>query len=288
MQVLSCFSIQQNTFNLTQDNATEFKFLYGFRFFFLVVATGIHVFLLPIQWAPQALVNILNFNGTKSLVTLAFGTHWSTGMGANFVWAAFLGFFSRVKCCKHVTLADLIFMIISRFLRTIPPVLGCYLLILAFPRHLGSGPVWNVSFNGIKSNCFKSAWTEVTYMQNMIYPVDTCVMPSWFIAPDMQFFVASFFIICFYCKRPLFAKIAIVLAVIVSMLVQWFYLTYNEYPGVLDASNYDYSMMSKYAGLHIDSVNYVSSYLLGLLAAIVCYEGWQVTQRVSNNDSWTH
>lgn len=281
MKILSCFSILQNSYNLTQDNDNEFKFLYGFRFLFLTVATGLHVFLLPVQWAPQALVNILNFDGSKSLVALAFGTHWSGGMGANFVWAAFLGFFSRYKSCYKFSLLNLFFLALGRFLRTIPPILGCYLLILAFPHYLGSGPVWNVSLAGVKSNCFKSAWAEIVYMQNTIDPIDTCVMPSWIIAPDMQFYLISFFLICLYMKKRFIGKLFILTGVFFSMLLQWFYLNYNQYPGVLDASDYDYSMMKKYSGLHVDTVNYVSSYLLGLLGAILCYEKWQISKKVT-------
>lgn len=279
-RVVACFSIHKNYLQLTKKDTNEFDFLYGLRFIFLVTSTYLHVFLFSFLWVPQAVLNILNFNA--SLLFKLTSTSWTNGMSYNFVWAAFVGFFSRINSDKKVlTTSEFILALLSRFLRTVPTVLGCYLLILAVPRSLGSGPLWNASLDKIRQNCRTGAWRELTYTQNIINPSDMCLMPSWIVAPDLHFFIASLFIITLYRYHAFLCKLLLTGGVFMGVLLQALYLLYTNSPGLIDFTKYDRALFNQYSGIHTNTVNYISSYMLGMLTAITCHEKMKTSHRVS-------
>ena len=279
-RVIACFSVHKNYLNLTTQDANEFDFLYGLRFVFLVTSTYLHVFLFSFLWVPQAVMNIVNFSPSLSFKLTSMA--WTNGMSYNFVWAAFVGFFSRVNSSKNVlSSSEFVLALVSRFLRTVPTVLGCYLLILAVPRSLGSGPLWNSSLDKIRHNCLTGAWRELTYTQNMINPSDMCLMPSWIVAPDLHFFVLSLFILALYKYHAFLCKMLLAFGVLLGILSQALYLVYTNSPGLIDFTKYDRARFNDHSGIHTNTVNYISSYMLGLLAAITCHEQSLSSHRVS-------
>lgn len=279
-RVIACFSVPKNYLNLTTQDANEFDFLYGLRFLFLITSTYLHVFLFSFLWVPQAVVNIVNFK--PSLPFQLTSMAWTNGMSYNFVWAAFVGFFSRVNSKRGLlSTSEFVLALVSRFLRTVPTVLGCYLLILAVPRSLGSGPLWNSSLDKIRHNCLTGAWREVTYTQNMINPSDMCLMPSWIVAPDLHFFVMSIFLLALYKYHSFLCKILLALGVLLGVMSQALYLVYTNSPGLIDFTKYDRARFNHHSGIHTNTVNYISSYMLGLLVAITCHEQSSSNHRVS-------
>ena len=164
-------------------------------------------------------------------------------------------------------------------LRTIPTIIGCYLMILSFPRSLVSGPVFRESFSLIRNNSIHQFWTELTFSQNLLYPNETALMPSWIISSDIQLFAASFFLIYLYHKNPLMAKILLVCLTILSCFAQAIYLVVNDYPAYLDFSSYDLKSIITNSGLHVSTINYVSSYLIGMIVAILIHERFRVRRK---------
>ena len=85
--------------------------------------------------------------------------------------------------------------------------------------HLGNGPTWKAVFgkgSELQKSCQKYWWTNLLYINNF-YPrkyVDQCMMWSWYLSNDMQFFVlAPFIIIPLYFFFPLGLIIAGILLV---------------------------------------------------------------------------
>lgn len=174
---------------------------------------------------------------------------------------------------------DLVKGFSNRILRTIPTIIGCYLIILAFPRSLVSGPVFRESFGLIRNNAKNQFWTELTFTQNHLYPNETALMPSWIISSDIQLFAASFFLIYAYHKNAFLAKILLVCLTILSCFAQAIYLIVNKYPAHLDFSSYDLKSIVTNSGLHVSTINYISSYLIGMIVAILIHERFWVRSK---------
>lgn len=174
---------------------------------------------------------------------------------------------------------DLVKSFSNRMLRTIPTIMGCYLLILSFPRSLVSGPLFRESFSLIRNNAIDQFWSEVTFTQNHLYPNETALMPTWIIASDIQLFAASFLVIYLYYKNPLIAKILLVCLTVASCFAQAFYIYANDYPAYLDFSSYDLHSIIENIGLHVSTINYVSTYLIGMIAAILIHERFRIRSK---------
>ncbi|KAJ4443418.1 hypothetical protein ANN_05086 [Periplaneta americana] len=105
---------------------------------------------------------------------------------------------------------------LHRFLR-ITPLWGAVVLVhVSFIDKLGGGPLWDFARIGVdKSICTEYWWSALLYIQNYVNDSEMCVIPSWFLAVDMQmFWISPIFLITLH-KRP---KIGVGLTIIASML----------------------------------------------------------------------
>ena len=168
----------------------------------------------------------------------------------------------------------------NRMLRTIPTIIGCYLMILSFPRSLVSGPVFRESFALIRNNAIKYYWIELTYAQNFRLHNESAVAPAWILSVDIQFYSASFLLIYLYYKNPLKAKILLFCLTIMSCFVQAIYLYINNYPAFLDFSSYDLKSLITNSWVHSSTINYASSYLIGLFLAILIHERFKFRNKI--------
>lgn len=276
-KLISCLSIRDNFATLTQDASDKMDFFYGFRIIFLLYSVYCHSFQSSILFAPLAMMNGAKYD--SPLLFKLIETQWINGMTFNFVWAAFLGFRSRVG--KSLTSREIVSQLISRCLRTLPTVLGCYLIILSMPRSFGSGPLWNSGVTKWRTDCLAGFWSEITYTQYLINPFDYCIGPSWILGPDLHFFLIGMVIMIIYKWKRFPAIILILIMIPLGVISQVAFLTLNQYPGLVDMTKFDESIIRKGYNMHTRSLNYVSSYMLGLLAAIVSHEKLSVSRRVS-------
>ena len=280
-KVLRCFSLTENAARVlssgsgssSSSDRRDFAFLYFYRFLFLVVAAMMHVFQIQIFWSPLAVINVANYRSSHAWLLKMMAAHPSHSMGSNLVWAGFLGFWGRVRELERSGRFDLVKGFANRVARTIPTIVGCYLTILAFPRSLASGPVARDSVSLIRSNCFRSFWRELTFTQNLETPIHSALTPTWILAADLQLFAASFLLIFLYFKRPRLGKQVIAVAILAACVAQGIYVHANQYPGFLSFASYDLrSIVDRTWRLHVSTINYVSSYLMGMLAAIALRE----------------
>lgn len=287
---LKCFSIVRNTQLVFQEERkSPYDFLYGFRYYFLIVACWLHIFNMFIFFSPLALMNFVNYRTTLSPGVKIVFCNFSHAMGANLVWSGelsycsylsnivstgtgMLGFSGRLEELKRNHRFNLTKSFISRILRMMPLTFGCYLLILAFPRSLISGPIFRESFSGIRHKCLTKYMNDLSFRQNEVPISETCIGPSWILAPDMQLFAASFPLIYVYHKNARTGKILIACLILVSCIAQAVYIHVNQYPAFFQTENYNFKYKKDNIGLHVSTVNYVSSYLVGMMAIILMTE----------------
>ncbi|RUS73918.1 hypothetical protein EGW08_018323 [Elysia chlorotica] len=86
-----------------------------------------------------------------------------------------------------------------RFWRLTPPYMLAIVLVLGLQRFCGQGPLWETVQPADKVFCEKYWWTNLLYINNLVYTDKVCFGHSWYLANDMQFFVLSpLMIIPFY------------------------------------------------------------------------------------------
>ena len=274
--LLKCFSLRENTRLLFQESNDEYPFIYMYRFVFIIIGTGTHIFQIgPLFYSTLTLANFVRFNNESIFAGL--GTCFSHGMGLVLVWAGFLGFKGRYNELHRTGKFNFIKAYGNRLLRTLPTVFGCYLLILSFPRSLVSGPAWKELSNRIRGTCVKNWWTELTFTQNFWHPNDICLMPTWILAADIQFFTVSFLLIYLYHRRPKLTRFVVIALISCGVILQGLHKRVNGYPAFLNFGNYDLKQLSDDFYIHTSSINYISSYFLGLFVGIAVHERWKVS-----------
>ncbi|KAK3732191.1 hypothetical protein RRG08_026573 [Elysia crispata] len=86
-----------------------------------------------------------------------------------------------------------------RFWRLTPPYMLAIVLVLGLQQYCGQGPLWESVQPSDKVYCEKYWWTNLLYINNLVYEDKPCFEHSWYLANDMQFFVVSpLMIIPFY------------------------------------------------------------------------------------------
>ena len=56
---------------------------------------------------------------------------------------------------------------------------------------LGSGPFWSQVIGITTGYCKRHWWTNLLYINNLLYYDEACVGQTWYLACDMQFFLVS-------------------------------------------------------------------------------------------------
>ncbi|WAR31990.1 NRF6-like protein [Mya arenaria] len=77
-----------------------------------------------------------------------------------------------------------------RFWRLTPPYMLILMFYIPLIKHWGNGPLWPQQ--GIEVNdCKDTWWTNILYINNLVRTDERCMVWSWYLANDMQFYVIS-------------------------------------------------------------------------------------------------
>ncbi|KAJ8953091.1 hypothetical protein NQ318_013433 [Aromia moschata] len=83
------------------------------------------------------------------------------------------------------------YMYIHRLLRLTPSLVVFFFFIITVFRLMGTGPMWNEYTNIVIDSCKEYWWSYMLYIQNYYNWDDMCMVPTWYIAADMQMFILS-------------------------------------------------------------------------------------------------
>ncbi|CAH1155134.1 unnamed protein product [Phaedon cochleariae] len=149
--------------------------------------------------------------------------------------------------CFRTSLAKFLWMIVYRFFRLTPPylfVLGVNEIVM---RYLHSNSVFSPAIIDHVS-CDSYWWRNVLYINNFFPQHEFCMLWSWYIANDTQFYVIASFLLVIAVRGPKHLKFAsILLAIllatswIVTFLIalEWQYTARVEEPFALFDQLYD-------------------------------------------------
>lgn len=232
-----------------------------------------HIFFFAFFWAPLVLINYFSYNPNIHPFLKLIVSHFSNTFGAFLVWSGFLSFPSRYRTLRIYGRFNYIREYGTRVMRIMPLILSCFMIIMAFPTSKFSGPSFRESFSLVRESCKRNFIADISFTQYLLNLENLCIPPTWILAPDMMFFTASFPIIHLYYRSPVLGKRLIYGLIICAILMQAVYLHVFNYPPFVHASTSDVQSFMHNMGLHTNAVNYISSYLIGILASIWIHEG---------------
>lgn len=92
---------------------------------------------------------------------------------------------------------------VHRVLRIMPLLAFVLFMYWTLQKYLGSGPMWYNAEYYMTGDCTNSWYTTLLFFNNftpIFNPTKNCVIVSWYLANDMQFFIISPVILYFYHK----------------------------------------------------------------------------------------
>ncbi|GLV32860.1 uncharacterized protein CBL_00433 [Carabus blaptoides fortunei] len=112
---------------------------------------------------------------------------------------------------------NIILFYMHRYLR-VTPVLGAVALIYATLTELiGSGPIWNSTVHSLKDPCVEYWWSCLLHIQNYINPSKVCVLQTWYLTCDMQYYFFSPLVLFPMWKWPHFGSFLLFLTFLVAV-----------------------------------------------------------------------
>ncbi|XP_069357064.1 nose resistant to fluoxetine protein 6-like [Maniola hyperantus] len=151
---------------------------------------------------------------------------------SNFLFAYSMLLYSK-NTQKQLGLAQLPMCILHRLARIIP----VHLLLVGFAatwwRQTGDGPQWELTVGAESDTCRKKFWAHALFLHNFIYPDEHCMLPTWFLAVDMQLYIVAA-VLTLYLMQKKKRQIPILATLFIASCVMNFALAYvNEWKSLL-------------------------------------------------------
>ncbi|KAM7303680.1 nose resistant to fluoxetine protein 6 [Ixodes scapularis] len=107
-----------------------------------------------------------------------------------FITGLLLVYNQRKKCSKKQTISfwDTVRMVTHRYWRMTPPFALTMALFVLVPT-LGSGPMWWEVLGTPSENCRLHWWSNLLYFSNYMSYTKMCMLHSWFLSLNMQYFI---------------------------------------------------------------------------------------------------
>ncbi|KAL4710106.1 hypothetical protein ACJJTC_016508 [Scirpophaga incertulas] len=114
------------------------------------------------------------------------------------------------------TVAD---TLLNRFVRMTPTYMIVVWFAASWWERLGSGALWVPLVSAEAAVCRRKWWAHLLYLNNLVYPDDKCLIQTWYLAADMQLYVAALVLTLALrrCQRPLPVLVAVLLLALVAL-----------------------------------------------------------------------
>lgn len=232
-QLVLSFSLYRNYKLLRMANSSiteSMKFLNGLQFMSLLWVMFGQIFLyaltLPIKdlwdifgstddWAMDIILNY-TFAFDSMLFVSGFSVAYT--------------FLHTLKNRKHWGFFDLLLFYLYKICR-LTPILAVVVAFLAGPYYLiRSGPNWPLLLND-RSRCRTDWWKTILYINNLFDTEYMCVIDSWFISLEMQFYIVAPLILYPLYRLPILGYIILAIFCIVTTLTPGLYIYFKDIPG---------------------------------------------------------
>ncbi|XP_072934084.1 O-acyltransferase like protein-like [Epargyreus clarus] len=142
-------------------------------------------------------------------------------------------------------------------------------------RFASSGPLWSM-VEGESARCRAKWWAQALYIHNFVKADDKCLLQTWFLAVDMQLYIAVALLTLSLARRRALAERALaallLLSVAANFLVAYMWnlkpILYVTYPELM---RHQYTGEPSFNWLYTAPWGSLPASLLGLYAAFVYY-----------------
>lgn len=172
-----------------------------------------------------------------------------------------------------------ILWLVIRYLRLTPTYLTVIGLTILLPS-LGSGPFWLESINQMGFNCRKRWWHNILYINNFLETDRLCLIHSWYLSNDFQFFILSLILFYLFFKSKRITLLLVVILILASSAATFAITVSNEFPPTIVTTSPAIAERWQFIyTLYYKPWPHLSSYLVGLIA------GYMILLNNNNNQS---
>lgn len=204
-----------------QDIEIDLRFLNAFKVMIMFWIVNGHIMLLMIQTAKNILNSDALLNGLMHfLIGATFGVDLFFTM-TGFLTSYLIFNSGHAYKMKPTTW---IYLSFHRYWRLAPMYLLTFWFSRSVMQMLGSGPLWdygtsNLTFRGLCNH--ESWWYPMTLTSNLHGLFEECMITSWYISCDMQFWLVSPLFIYLLAKHPLHGWMASICTILMSSKVRF-------------------------------------------------------------------
>ncbi|XP_077981421.1 nose resistant to fluoxetine protein 6-like [Glandiceps talaboti] len=236
VELLFCFAVNKNLQKLlsTKQSEKAIGCLHGLRVISMSWVILGHTFLWPaITMLVDDWVQVLEMINTFSFQVLLNGTYSvDTFFVLSGLLVGYLVFFQLDKEDGQLPWFQYYF---HRYWRLTPTMLFTILFWMYIRPWLGQGPVWYMTT--YTAPCEKYWWTNILYINNF-YPTNSmegCIMWTWYLANDMQFYWISPILILAMYKSVSLGIISLSAVLGGSLMTTIALYAYFDFPSVMMA-----------------------------------------------------
>ncbi|XP_060877768.1 O-acyltransferase like protein-like [Metopolophium dirhodum] len=199
--------------------STMLFILFGHRFMFLVGNPMSHPQLIEnmYTYGPDSLLTSMNLVDPFFFISgfILYATISPIFMNVGSVW---------IKLASPV---------IYRIMRLLPAYCAMMAITANIVPHLGGGPLWPQKTWSEAETCKKYWWTNLLFISNFIDAKYECLIVSWYISCDVQFFIVGVVLVYVYTKNIKYG-IGLLSTIIISSIITPFIITIlKENDGIL-------------------------------------------------------
>ncbi|XP_063709290.1 nose resistant to fluoxetine protein 6-like [Culicoides brevitarsis] len=186
--VLLSFSVYHNLdklFYKPYGGRETFDCINGIRVLSMAWIVMLHCYG-SVQYIP-AIYNKNDIAEFKKTLGYTFNVHGDLASDTFLLLTPFLITYGFMKTKEKGGSFNILKFYLHRYLRIMPLFGAIILIVLAFFKYLGDGPVYDaVIETTLEEKCREYYWTSLLFIQNYYNPLNECIAPSWYLSMDMQ------------------------------------------------------------------------------------------------------
>ncbi|XP_035212217.1 nose resistant to fluoxetine protein 6-like [Stegodyphus dumicola] len=197
-QVLMAFSYHRNVKKLlqTDNNSGVLGSLHGIRFLTIAWILLTHTYFLLYFPSVDGLTKIEDYGKSFAFQAIINGTYAVETFF--FIGGLLLSYILASKGQRTINIG---YYILHRIWRILPLSTAAIMFIILV-RLFGSGPVWHESIDAYLEDCYNNWWKNLIFINNFHKPENSCLPHTWYIACDMQMYIAALIILLPLLKWP--------------------------------------------------------------------------------------
>ncbi|XP_063699368.1 nose resistant to fluoxetine protein 6-like [Culicoides brevitarsis] len=262
--------------NNNRPPADDFTYFESIKIIVMLGNTVVHIFSI-LSMLPSMNHDVLETNSQNFIHKIFSGATFT-----NQIYLAIAGFLltlgpaKQIKQGKVLTTSDFWDALKKRYLRLTPLHAFAILMEATWVSKAYNGPIWAQLAGQERASCRANWWTNLLYINNFVGAGEPCILPTWYLATDMQLFIMRFILLAIISRIPRRKSLIFSTSLFITFLIPG-YIVYKYhldglYVGTVEAARYFYRHENSYKYFHIPFYASMGSYIFGMLTAFIYRE----------------